>query len=178
MAAALHPLGAGFGGPHGHIGPGGTLWEVATADGMREVIEPGAFSSVLGTGRDLLGLLDHDATQVLGRRRNNTLRLRENQEGLAFEIVLADTQLGRDTFVRVGREDLGGVSFGFAEANSVFDDVGGLRRWRMLDLYEVSLVSAFPTYTRTGVKLGPMGNERDFFAGVAGHAVVAAGAGE
>ena len=136
-------------------------WETITVDGLRERIAPGSFSAVLGGERDVLALLDHDSLALLGRVSAGTLRLVDRVDGLGFELLLPDTTLGRDVFEQVGRGDLGGVSIGFKVTGSRSDTSAGLRTWRMIDLYELSLITPFPAYRKTRVELGALGSERE-----------------
>ena len=57
----------------------------AIAD-FTEAVARGAFSDTLKSGRDVLGLVDHDPHRLLGRTKNGTLRLAEDGRGLAFSI--------------------------------------------------------------------------------------------
>ncbi len=55
---------------------------------FRERIAPGAFAASLDSGRDILALVDHDPKSLLGRTRSGTLTLREDDDGLAFDLAL------------------------------------------------------------------------------------------
>lgn len=119
-------------------------------EAFTETIAPGAFASSLSSGRDVLALVDHDPTTVLGRTRTGSLRLAEDGRGLAFEIDLPETQAGRDVLALAERGDLGGMSFGF----TVIDELRDRDRRTLLavDLFEISVVSAFPAYAGTLVQ--------------------------
>ena len=78
-----------------------------------ETIRPGAFRAALAGGTDVLALIDHDPSRLLGRTSSGSLRLSEDTRGLAFVIDVPDTQLGRDILALAERRDLGGMSFGF-----------------------------------------------------------------
>ena len=134
--------------------------EVAVYAGVREQIEAGAFAGVLGSERDVLALLDHDVHQLLGRTSKGTLKLRDVAAGLAFELWLRDTPWGREIFEQVKRGDFGGVSFGFKESASRYVERNGVKRWLMLDMYEVSLITPFAAYKRTRVEVGGLDSER------------------
>jgi hypothetical protein len=63
-----------------------------------EVIRPGAFTRTLAaaTAGNIRAIYEHDGKSLLGRLGAGTLRLSEDSEGLAFELDLPDTNLGRD----------------------------------------------------------------------------------
>lgn len=114
-----------------------------------ETIRPGAFTSTLAAGHDILALVDHDAGRVLARTRSGTLRLSQDARGLAFDLDVPDTTAGRDVLALAERGDLGGMSFGFRARDEHWS--GDRRELRSLDLIEVSVVSAFPAYDGTTV---------------------------
>ncbi|MCM5558075.1 HK97 family phage prohead protease [Pleomorphomonas sp. JP5] len=116
-----------------------------------EVIMPGAFSASLKAGGDILALVDHDATRVLARTRSGTLRLSEDTRGLAFSLDLPGTTAGRDVLALAERGDLGGMSFGFSVRKNGESWLGDRRELHAVDLFEISVVSAFPAYPDTSV---------------------------
>src|SRR5690625_3691956 len=79
---------------------------------FREQIKKGAFLESLNDD-DQRFLWSHDNSKVLGRVKNNTLRLKEDNSGLHFELDLPKTSLGNDTYESIKRGDVDGVSFGF-----------------------------------------------------------------
>ena len=114
-----------------------------------ETIAQGAFTSTLATRKDILALVDHDPARVLARTRSGTLRLSQDSKGLAFDLDVPDTQAGRDVLALAERGDLGGMSFGF---NAIEDNVIGYKReLRSVELFEISVVAAFPAYADTVV---------------------------
>lgn len=119
--------------------------------GFREKIAPGAFTKSLASGRDILALLDHRADALLGRTKSGTLKLFEDDKGLAFELRLPDTQAGRDLVALAERGDVGGMSFGFIAEDEAWN--GETRELRQVDLREVSVVQAFPAYQQTEISL-------------------------
>ena len=114
---------------------------------FREQFKNGAFTESLRND-DQRFLWSHDTAKVLGRTKNNTLRLSEDAVGLRFELDLPNTTLGNDTFESIKRGDVDGVSFGFTSISDEVeepDDDLMLRTVTKAKLYEVSAV-AFPAY--------------------------------
>lgn len=131
---------ARFGVPAPIGGPGGFVEEVRA----------GAFRASLAGKGDVLALVDHDPGRLLARTSSGTLRLHEDAAGLAFELDVPDTQLGRDVLALAERRDLGGMSFGFRVREAVWR-TRDRRELRAVDLVEVSVVHAFPAYGSTSV---------------------------
>lgn len=130
------------------------VWDTpARIGGFTETIRRGAFArSLAAPGRDVLCLVDHDMTRVLGRTASGTLRLAEDTRGLHFELDAPDTQLGRDVLELARRGDLGGCSFGFrVPPNGDTWPSRDTRELRAVDLLEVSIVAAWPAYSATTV---------------------------
>lgn len=117
-----------------------------------EVIAAGAFRASLASGRDVLGLMDHDPSKVLARTRSGTLKVAEDSTGLEFSLSVPDTQAGRDALALAERNDLGGMSFGFLvpKGGEAWD--GNRRTLTAVDLHEISVVSAWPAYPETTVQ--------------------------
>lgn len=114
---------------------------------FREQFKKGAFTESLEKD-DQLFLWSHDPSKVLGRTKNGTLRLEEDDIGLRFELDLPNTTLGNDAYETIKRGDVDGVSFGFkVEADEIqdADDDLPLRTVTKARLFEVSVV-AFPAY--------------------------------
>ena len=121
-----------------------------------EVLAATAFDEVLKRDDDVLALVNHDPTQLLGRTASGTLRLAKDDDGLAFEVDLPDTAYGRDVRELVARGDLRGASFGFKPG---LDELGHAPDGKQLRthtsigaLYDVSVV-AVPAYDATSVAL-------------------------
>lgn len=72
--------------------------------GFRETIEPGAFTDSLGGDIRALGSMIPHA--CVGRTKSGTLRLWEDDQGLAFELNPPDTQDGRDAVTLIERGDV------------------------------------------------------------------------
>ncbi len=120
----------------------------ATIADFEEEIRSGAFAASLADG-DKLALVDHDPTKVLGRTRNNSLRLSEDSRGLHFAVDLPKTSLANDVLALAESDSLGGASFGFIAKRDTW--AGTLRTLHEVDLREVSIVSAWPAYPETSV---------------------------
>jgi HK97 family phage prohead protease len=123
--------------------------------GFRERIAPGAFADGLANGDDVRALWNHNTDFVLGRTKNGTLNLAEDETGLAFELEPPDTQLARDLVASVARGDVDQMSFGFVVLEDdwdIDDDDQVIRTLRKIKLYEISPVT-FPAYNATSVGL-------------------------
>lgn len=114
---------------------------------FREQFQKGAFLESLNDD-DQRYLWSHDVSKVLGRTKNGTLRLKEDNIGLRFEVDLPNTTLGNDTYESIKRGDVDGVSFGFRAIDDEVDepeDDMPIRTVKKAKLLEVSAV-AFPAY--------------------------------
>jgi len=124
-----------------------------------EVVRPGAFTRSLRQPGAITALYDHERRSILGRVSAGTLRLHEDARGLAFEVDLPDTTVGRDLAVLVQRGDVAGCSFGFIVPpggdrwESRADKP--LRELRGVDLHEITITSA-PAYADTAVAIRSM----------------------
>lgn len=131
------------------------LFDTLSVDlwGFREEIAPGAFAGSLQG--DIRALWQHDTTRPLARSKNGTLRLWEDQRGLAFEMAMPDTQLGRDAFADVASGLVDSMSFGFrvlpdGEQWRLMADQLVVRRLVRVELMEVSPVT-WAAYPQTSV---------------------------
>ena len=120
---------------------------------FKEQFKRGAFADSL-TKDDQRYLWSHDISKVLGRTKNGTLRLYEDNIGLRFELDLPNTTLGNDTYESIKRGDVDGVSFGFRMKKEEWDESDPdnvLRTISQADLFEISAV-AFPAYPDSEVQ--------------------------
>lgn len=118
-----------------------------------ESLASGAFTQTLKTA-DVRAYYGHKRDRLLGRSSKGTLRLKEDNKGLAIEIDLPDTTDGRDVRALIERGDIDGMSFGF-EATREEWDFGTdppTRTILEVELREVSIVSE-PAYDGTSIAL-------------------------
>jgi uncharacterized protein len=114
---------------------------------FKEQFKRGSFNESL-TQDDQRALWSHNTSQVLGRTKNGTLRLFEDEVGLRFELDLPNTSLGNDAYETIKRGDVDGVSFGFQMQKEEWDEADPdnvIRSVTKAKLLEISPV-AFPAY--------------------------------
>lgn len=132
----------------------------------REKIAQGAFADAISkASAEIHALADHDTGRVLGRMKSGTLRLSEDDHGLAVEIDPPDTHDARDLIASIKRGDIDQMSFAFTMR-------GGVQKWdvsqtpplriieRVGELYEVSVVCQ-GAYPSTEIGLRSLGDHRD-----------------
>lgn len=127
---------------------------------FEEIIAPGAFDDALM--QDVRALVDHDTGRVIGRTKAGTLRMKQDDTGLAVEIDLPDTSDGRDLATLIERGDVSGMSFGFVVTKETWDETTEppMRTIQALDLREVSVV-AFPAYDDTSIAMRSLEKVRE-----------------
>lgn len=150
---------SGDGGSYEIVGHAAVFNELSeNLGGFREKIDPGAFAKVLaGTGAaDARALFNHDPNLVLASRRNDTLHLAEDEEGLAYRAeVPAGLYYGEALRILLERGDVDQSSFAFRIARDgdsweEDEETGGLIRTirEFSALYDVSPVT-YPAYPQT-----------------------------
>lgn len=121
-------------------------------DTFREVIEPGAFESVLDA--DVRFLIDHDSSLILARTVAGNLRLSEDEQGLLVDADIVPTTYARDLEANMRAGNITQMSFAFAVDPDgerwELDTDGMLLRTisRVIGLYDVSCVT-YPAYPET-----------------------------
>lgn len=130
-------------------------WGSLSSDlgGFREIIRRGAFAKSIKDG-DIRALWNHETRFVLGRGSAGTLRLQEDETGLAFSLVPPLTGWAQDLVVSVARRDVTGASFGFTvpDGGDTWSRRDGqpIRELLRVVLIEISIVS-WPAYPQTEV---------------------------
>jgi hypothetical protein len=117
-----------------------------------ESIAPGAFSQSIQRD-DVACLVNHDPNQVVARTPK-TLALSEDDKGLLYEAVPADTQIGRDLIENVKVGNIRGSSFGFYIEEETIDKSKDKPHFTITraKLFDVSPVT-YPAYKQTSVWL-------------------------
>jgi len=126
------------------------IWNSDTTIGdyFVERIAPGAFTKAIRG--DILALVNHDSGRVVGRTKSGTLRLTEDDRGLAVEIDVPDTTDGNDLWKLVERGDISGMSFAFRATKQEWDESGEMPHRTVIEaeLYEVT-ATPIPAYPDT-----------------------------
>lgn len=122
--------------------------------GFVEKIRRGAFAKSLDSGADVRALFNHDSNLILGRTTAGTLKVREDAQGLAIEIIPPDTSYARDLLVSLERGDISQMSFAFRTKVEEWDTTRepALRTLVEVELFDVSPVT-YPAYTQTSVSV-------------------------
>jgi uncharacterized protein len=128
--------------------------KTSIGDFFEEVISPGAFARTISENGDIRALFNHNWDHVLGRTKNGTLKVEEDNRGLKFEVELPNTSLARDLAESLRRGDINQCSFGFYATNDTWDYAvePAVRTLNEVELYEISVVS-IPAYEDTEVSL-------------------------
>jgi Escherichia/Staphylococcus phage prohead protease len=119
--------------------------------GFREIITPDAVQRALARDPDLIGLVNHSADRVIGRRSAKTLRVTQDASGLAFEIDPPEHERGLVESIKRG--DVTGASFAFRAIMDQWDDTTTPPTRTLLDfeIRELSVGVPFPAYPQTHV---------------------------
>jgi uncharacterized protein len=128
--------------------------KTSIGDFFEEVIAPGAFARTISENGDIRALFNHNWDHVLGRTKNGTLKVEEDNRGLKFKVELPNTSLARDLAESLRRGDINQCSFGFFATNDTWDYAvePAVRTLNEVELYEISVVS-IPAYEDTEVAL-------------------------
>jgi len=118
---------------------------------FKERIIPGAFKKTISEN-DIRALINHDPNLIIGRTRNKTLKLWEDDKGLGFECKLPDTSYAKDLRESIKRKDITQNSFGFQTLRDDWSEDGKKRDLIEAKLSDISPVT-FPAYKQTIVKM-------------------------
>jgi HK97 family phage prohead protease len=130
--------------------------------GFVEMVAPGTFTKTVKEA-DIRGLFNHDANFPLGRLKAGTLRLWEDDEGLAYELDLPNSPLGHNVAESLRRHDVTGSSFGFRTIEDEWGETGDgfpLRTLKAVALRDVGPVT-FPAYTSADSALRSLAEKRN-----------------
>lgn len=117
---------------------------------FKEKFIKGAFKKSL-EGGDIRALWQHDTAQVLGRTKNKTLKLKEDDKGLWYEIIPPSWAFG--ILETIERGDVTESSFGFRMKKEQWDDTDPKLPIRTIieaELVEVSPVT-FAAYPQSKI---------------------------
>jgi uncharacterized protein len=129
-------------------------WIGSKRYGFWEEIAPGAFAKTLNEA-DVRFLINHDPNLVLARNTAGTLRLSEDDVGLAVDADLAPTSYGKDLAISLDRGDVTQMSFAFDMIGyewRIEDDGTEVLRHTEVALWDVSAVT-YPAYADTDAGL-------------------------
>lgn len=119
--------------------------------GFYEEITPTAFNKTLRDGADVKALFDHDSSKLLGRVKNQSLRLESRDDGLYIECDLPETSYANDAYILIRDGYCNTMSFGFEIINEDYAIENGreVHYLREVKLEEVSFGVTFPAYEGT-----------------------------
>lgn len=131
--------------------------------GFTEEIQAGAFSGVVGKS-DVRALFNHNPDYVLARSSSGTLRMKEDDQGLYYELDVPNTRTGTELVELIKRGDITGNSFSFSvepgsdneewkpaedKSDSPFPKMHRIIK-RIKQLFDLGPVT-FPAYDKTTV---------------------------
>ncbi len=127
---------------------------------VTEVIRPGARRNAVAEGQDVRFLVDHNSSLLLGRTKSGTLTLRDDPEGLYFEVTLPDTSVARDLAENIRLGNINQCSFAFRSRDGGEKSTTRTEGPKTIveveiadvDLYDVSAVT-YPAYQTTSIEI-------------------------
>lgn len=119
--------------------------------GFFEIIAPTAFNKTISDGYDVKAVVNHNMGQILGRIKNNSLRLESREDGLYAECDLPDTTYANDVYNLIKDGYCTTMSFGFECIKDEWKVVDGeeIRFLQEVKLEEISFAVALPCYEGT-----------------------------
>jgi HK97 family phage prohead protease len=120
-----------------------------------EKIQRGAFLRSLAEDQQM-AFWNHNTDLPIGSTKNGSLRLKEDDHGLSFELDLPDTTMGRDVYTNIRDGIIDSMSFGFQALKEEIDmgkrdNDPVIRTLIEAKLFEVSPV-VFPAYPQSEVE--------------------------
>jgi uncharacterized protein len=122
--------------------------------GFKEKIRKGAFANSIKKD-DIKLLFNHDPNYVLGRNKNGTLKLEEDEHGLKIEATPPETSFAKDLMSLMERGDVDQMSFGFIVNEDEWDTAdreNPIRTLLDVELFDTSVV-VYPAYKQTSVNV-------------------------
>jgi len=123
--------------------------------GFKEIILPGAFKRSLKEGNDIKSFFNHDPNLVLGSTKAGTLKLKDDERGLLYEIDMPNTSYANDLRESMKRGDVRGSSFSFNVIEDEWKERDGkhTRYLKDVDIHELGPVTN-PAYEKSnsGIK--------------------------
>lgn len=116
--------------------------------GFVELIEYGAFESVLATNPTVTAVIDHgrESLKILGSTKAGTLQLRSTPKGLEFTLDLPKTSTGSDALELIKRGELNKMSFAFTTKQDT---------WELRGDEMIRTIKGFDSLTDVSIVLNP-----------------------
>lgn len=121
---------------------------------FKERVKKGAFAKTIKEA-DIRALWNHNENYVLGRNKSGSLKLREDDTGLAVEIDPIPAQWADDLLKSMRRGDVNQMSFGFMVNKQDIDYERDERTLIDVSLFDVSVVT-YPAYPTTTAQVRSM----------------------
>ncbi|MHB1334511.1 MAG: HK97 family phage prohead protease [Candidatus Humimicrobiaceae bacterium] len=128
----------------------------ATIGNFTEIFRKMAFSRAIKEKQDIRALKNHDVNLLLGRTKNGTLDLAEDDKGLLMKAIPPNTQTAKDTIEEVRGGYINEMSFAFSvpEGGEKWTTLEGktVREIFDVNLFDVSVVT-YPAYGKTSANV-------------------------
>lgn len=121
---------------------------------FRETISKGVFRDAINSAERIDFLAQHDKKQILSTTDNNSLNLKETDNGLEMSAKITKTTWGQDTYRLISDGIIKGMSFGMRVLKDNWKMSSGnipLRTINKIELFEVSAVRN-PAYKSSDIE--------------------------